>query len=233
MLPTVVVKKKRGMPRKYDAMPDPSTSAPQKKRGRPRGSGRNQQLTNVDDTGKVDINETIDDIENKTMNFETLFHGLKKERIWKKGKTIQALMMEGKMIIDESVDDKEVWDNIKGKEVDVIIIFDDDTEDGAFSVSDSEDDDTEADNDDDDIIWYDTRVKSGWVIPTINASTSKVSKVKGKQGRNKRIPSKVKRPNNDFKRPRSEVRITNCILGLRSPRATVGCSSSKRVKWDG
>ncbi|GKD18893.1 hypothetical protein Tco_1208051, partial [Tanacetum coccineum] len=167
------------------------------------------------DTGKVDINETIDDIENKTMNFETLFHGLKKERIWKKGKTIQALMMEGKMIIDESVDDKEVWDNIKGKEVDVIIISDDDTEDGAFSVSDSEDDDTEADNDDDDIIW------------------SKESKVKGKQGRNKKIPSEVKRPNNDFKRPRSEVRITNCILGLRSSRATVGCFSSKRVKWDG
>ncbi|GJY51301.1 hypothetical protein Tco_0442148 [Tanacetum coccineum] len=203
-IPTVVVKKKRGTLRKYDAMPDPSTSAPQNKRGRPRGSGRNQQLTNVDDTGKVDINEMIDDIENKTINFETLFHGLKKERIWK-----------------------------KGKEVDVIIIFDDDTEDGAFSVSDSEDDDTEADNDDDDIIWYDTRVKSGWVVPTINASISKVSKVKGKQGRNKKIPSEVKRPNNDFKRPRSEVRITNCILGLRSSRATVGCFSSKRVKWDG
>ncbi|KAK9059290.1 hypothetical protein SSX86_021909 [Deinandra increscens subsp. villosa] len=58
-----IVKKKRGRPRKYapdashmalgltpapaDTTPDPTTPTPQKKRGRPRGSGRKQQLANV------------------------------------------------------------------------------------------------------------------------------------------------------------------------------------------
>ncbi|XP_076953280.1 AT-hook motif nuclear-localized protein 5-like [Bidens hawaiensis] len=60
---SVVVKKKRGRPRKYApdgnhmalgltpappvATPDPTTPTPQKKRGRPPGSGRKQQLANV------------------------------------------------------------------------------------------------------------------------------------------------------------------------------------------
>nr|GEV17971.1 hypothetical protein [Tanacetum cinerariifolium] len=56
-----------------------------------------------------------------------------------------------KVIIDEGVDNKEVWDNVKitskiCDKVEVVIIFDDDTKDDAFSVSDSEDDDTEADD---------------------------------------------------------------------------------------
>ncbi|KAD4178371.1 hypothetical protein R6Q59_021959 [Mikania micrantha] len=58
-----IVKKKRGRPRKYAPegshmalgltpapvvqSPDPTTPTPQKKRGRPRGSGRKQQLANV------------------------------------------------------------------------------------------------------------------------------------------------------------------------------------------
>nr|XP_043628062.1 AT-hook motif nuclear-localized protein 5-like [Erigeron canadensis] len=59
-----IVKKKRGRPRKYApeggshmalaltpassvASPDPNTPTPQKKRGRPRGTGRKQQLANV------------------------------------------------------------------------------------------------------------------------------------------------------------------------------------------
>nr|GEU39929.1 hypothetical protein [Tanacetum cinerariifolium] len=104
-IPTVVVKKKRGTPRKYDGTT--------KERVRPRGSGRNQQLTNV---GMVVFNIYTCNLI-LMANFGNLCNY-----------------------------------HLQGKEVDVIIIFDDDTEGGTFSVSDSEDDDTEADDDDDDII---------------------------------------------------------------------------------
>ncbi|GKD41630.1 hypothetical protein Tco_1261837 [Tanacetum coccineum] len=47
----------------------------------------------------------------------------------------------------------------------------------------------------------------------------------------KKIASEIKRPNSAINKPKSEVRITYCILGLRAPKSVVGCSSSKRVKW--
>nr|GFA33739.1 hypothetical protein [Tanacetum cinerariifolium] len=74
----------------------------------------------------------------------------------------------------------------KGKLVDVIIISSDD----AFSVSYSKDDDTKVDDD------------------------YKVSQFKGKKGRIKKVASEVKRVTKEFKRPKSKVRIIDCILGF-------------------
>ncbi|GJV22803.1 hypothetical protein Tco_1375498 [Tanacetum coccineum] len=107
------------------------------------------------------------------------------------------------MTADETIADKEVWVNVKfaddmcnelkvssprGKQVEVIINSDDDTEDDAFSVTDSKDDafsisDSEDDaffvsdyKDDESEVDDDTDVI--WVVLNVHASTSKVSKFK-------------------------------------------------------
>ncbi|GKC01633.1 hypothetical protein Tco_0987769, partial [Tanacetum coccineum] len=138
------------------------------------------------------------------------------------------------MTADETIADKEVWANVKfaddmcnelkvssprGKQVEVIIDFDDDTEDDAFSVSDSKDDafsvsdyeddafsvsdykDDESEDDDDTIVM--------WVVLNVHASTSKA--------------------------PRSAVGCSNSKKGVvgcsSSKKGIVGCSSTKQRKW--
>ncbi|GJW04327.1 hypothetical protein Tco_1563183 [Tanacetum coccineum] len=50
-------------------------------------------------------------------------------------------------------------------------------------------------------------------------------------GIRKKIASEVKRPNSLINRPKSDVRITDCILGLRAPKAAVGSSDIKTVLY--
>nr|GEY87598.1 hypothetical protein [Tanacetum cinerariifolium] len=126
----------------------------------------------------------------------------------------------------------------KGKRVEVIIIFDDDIkddallvgdyEDEAFFVSNSEDDSFSVSDYEDVKSEVDDDTNVMWVVPDVHASTSKVSKFKEQKGGIKKNSSEVNKPTSKFKRPYSEVRITNYILGLRAHRSVVGCSSSKK-----
>ncbi|GJV01618.1 hypothetical protein Tco_1335187 [Tanacetum coccineum] len=167
-----------------------------------------------------DHKKIIDEQINKFL--DDLFNRTKKELLVNKDKKIDAL--EGVFGII-----------YKGKQVEVIVIFDDDTEDDAFSVSDSEDDESEAyddtkddafsvsDSEDDD----DTDVM--WVLPyKSHASTSKVSNFKELIDKRKKNLNEVKKPTSDLKRPYSEVRNTDCVLDSRAPRSGVGCSNSKK-----
>nr|GEW41611.1 hypothetical protein [Tanacetum cinerariifolium] len=136
------------------------------------------------------------------------------------------IQRKGKVILDECLEDKQVSNQLKttnrmvaevkaryGKDYKSITCeqindFLDEfnktkkeiirNKDGAFSVSDSDDGDTKAD-DDYEVGWYDIRVKSGWVLPKLNASTSNVIKVNRNKAITKYISSEVKRPNSDFK----------------------------------
>ncbi|GJT07502.1 hypothetical protein Tco_0841964 [Tanacetum coccineum] len=81
-------------------MPDPSKPTPQKKRERPSGSGTKHRVVDVDHKGKGNI---IDHI-------EVLFNRASKERLG--NKEIKSKGKE-KVIVDESVDDKAVRDNVK------------------------------------------------------------------------------------------------------------------------
>ncbi|GJX63933.1 hypothetical protein Tco_0296833 [Tanacetum coccineum] len=49
-------------------------------------------------------------------------------------------------------------------------------------------------------------------------------------GTRKKTANEVKRPNSLINRPKSDARITYCIVGLRAPKAIVGYSSRKMVK---
>ncbi|GJR59902.1 hypothetical protein Tco_1502064 [Tanacetum coccineum] len=159
-------------------MLDPSTSAPQYKRGRPRGCRRKQRLANVGKE-KVIIDEGVDNKE-----------------VWDNVKITDEICDDVKAKYGKdykNITDEQIIEFIKtstiskGKQVEVIIISDDDTKDDAFSVSDSKDDDTEADDievdDDYEVGYCDIVVKSGWMLSKLIASTSKVSK--GKQGQGK------------------------------------------------
>ncbi|GJX69599.1 hypothetical protein Tco_0305326 [Tanacetum coccineum] len=178
--------------------------------------------------GNVDMNETIDDIEKRITNLKKLFHGLKDKRIWKKRYESKGKeQVSQKVIIEESVDDRAVWDKvkisnehlakIKAKYVgdyktiiggqlkeyldELCIMTKNEIKRNKYNDTEDDDDDYE------------------------------VSKVKRNHGAQKKIASEIKRPNSAINKPKSEVRITYCILGLRAPKSVVGCSSSKRVKW--
>ncbi|GKE27187.1 hypothetical protein Tco_1442571, partial [Tanacetum coccineum] len=124
-----------------------------------------------------------------------------------------------------------------------IVISNDDTEDDAFSVSDFEDDESEAydyNKDDafsvsdpeDDESEADDDTDVMWVLPyKSHASTSKVSNFKELKGKRKKNSSEVKKPTSDLKRPYSEVRITDCVLGLRLLDLVWGVPTAKRVQW--
>nr|GEZ26079.1 hypothetical protein [Tanacetum cinerariifolium] len=99
----VVVKSKRGRPRKTVSMADPNIPTPSKERGRPTGSGRNQ-MTKL---GNVDMDDMIDELEKRIANLENSFHNYKIQRLGEKTK--------GKEIVtgNKTVDGKEVLDSVK------------------------------------------------------------------------------------------------------------------------
>ncbi|GKC59751.1 hypothetical protein Tco_1087349 [Tanacetum coccineum] len=99
----------------------------------------------------------------------------------------------------------------RGKQVEVIINSDDDTEDDAFSVTDSKDDAFYVSDYEDDAFF--------------------VSNFKELKGKRKKNSSEVKKPTSDLKRPYSEVRITDCVLGLRLLDLVWGVPTAKRVQW--
>nr|GEW38628.1 ribonuclease H-like domain-containing protein [Tanacetum cinerariifolium] len=108
------------------------------------------------------------------------------ERQEKRGKWTKKELMANKGIISI------------GKQVDAIYISNNDNKDDAFFmmhffVIGYEDDESEVDDD--------TYVM--WVLPNVHASTSNVSKFKGKKYEGKKNSSEVKKPNSDFKRPKS------------------------------
>nr|GEY90445.1 hypothetical protein [Tanacetum cinerariifolium] len=76
----LVVNKQKRRPRKNVTMPDPSEPTPQKKRGRPSGSGTKHRAADVDHNGKGNIIDHIDDLENMIQNLEVLFNRASKER---------------------------------------------------------------------------------------------------------------------------------------------------------
>ncbi|GJX71472.1 hypothetical protein Tco_0308643 [Tanacetum coccineum] len=85
-----------------------------------------------------------------------------------------------------------------------------DYKDDAFFVTDSEDDESEVDDD--------TYVM--WMLPNVHASTSNVSKFKGKKYERKKNRSVVKKPNIDFKRPWGSGSIIlplSCLIPTEPP----------------
>ncbi|GJY69787.1 hypothetical protein Tco_0472769 [Tanacetum coccineum] len=229
---------------------DPNTPQSPKKRGRPTGSGKNQPTAIVDETvGDKEVWDTVKFTDEKINELKAkygqdhkkiidehinkflddMFNRTKKELLVNKDKKLTLL--KGCLVLGIIS---------KGKQVEVIVISNDDTEDDEFSVSDSEDDESEAYDDtkedafsvsdfEDDESEADDDTDVMWVLPyKSHASTSKVRNFKELKDKRKKNSSEVKKPTSDLKRPYSEVRITDCVLNSRAPRSGVGCSSNKK-----